>query len=118
MPSMRHFSYEFIMEEPSEPEAQIVLNAGSDDHDVYIDNVSLKQVKITKIDQKELYPNTHKLHQNYPNPFNPYTTIKYNLQKPSNVVLNIYNLYGQKIRTFPKSQISKQRDYSKWLLKR
>ena len=41
----------------------------------------------------------YKLSQNYPNPFNPATTIKYNLPKSCNVVLNVYNLSGQKIKT-------------------
>jgi hypothetical protein len=39
------------------------------------------------------------LHQNYPNPFNPQTTIKYHLPRSSKVVLNIYNIMGQKIKT-------------------
>jgi hypothetical protein len=34
-----------------------------------------------------------------PNPFNNITTISYQLQKSSDVLLNIYNLTGQKVRT-------------------
>ena len=33
--------------------------------------------------------------KNYPNPFNPETTISFELSKPGNVVLNIYNLKGE-----------------------
>ncbi len=33
--------------------------------------------------------------QNYPNPANSSTTIAFRLEKPSNVKLNIYNIYGQ-----------------------
>jgi len=44
---------------------------------------------------------TGKLHQNYPNPFNPTTTISFefpiNIENP---VIEIYNLKGQKIKTF------------------
>ncbi len=40
-----------------------------------------------------------KLFQNFPNPFNPITTIKYNLDKPTNVVLKIFDVLGKKIRT-------------------
>lgn len=36
---------------------------------------------------------------NYPNPFNPTTTISYNLAQDSRVLISIYNLKGQKIKT-------------------
>ncbi|MCF7793234.1 MAG: T9SS type A sorting domain-containing protein [Candidatus Cloacimonetes bacterium] len=37
---------------------------------------------------------------NYPNPFNPTTTITFNLPEPGKVKLEIYNLKGQKVKTF------------------
>ncbi|MFQ5709247.1 MAG: FlgD immunoglobulin-like domain containing protein [bacterium] len=37
--------------------------------------------------------------ENYPNPFNPETTIKYSIPEESRVVVKIYNLRGQEIRT-------------------
>ncbi len=40
-----------------------------------------------------------RLFQNYPNPFNPETTIKYTVASPEHVVLDIYNVLGEKIRT-------------------
>lgn len=40
-----------------------------------------------------------KLHQNYPNPFNAKTKIRYEISKPGFIVLNIYNLSGEKIST-------------------
>ncbi len=39
------------------------------------------------------------LYQNYPNPFNLSTTIEYDLQIQTHVVLEIYNILGQRIRT-------------------
>ena len=40
------------------------------------------------------------LHDNYPNPFNPKTQIRFDIPKVSNVTLTIYNMLGQKVRTF------------------
>jgi len=44
-------------------------------------------------------PMTNQLYQNYPNPFNPTTTIKYDLNSDARVVLNIYNVRGERIKT-------------------
>ncbi len=44
-------------------------------------------------------PEQFSLGQNYPNPFNPETTISYDLKAASQVVLQIYNLQGQEVRT-------------------
>lgn len=36
---------------------------------------------------------------NYPNPFNPITTIQYTLKEECHVILKIYNISGQEVRT-------------------
>ncbi len=57
-------------------------------------------LSITSIKGNDLQtPSNFYLDQNYPNPFNPLTTIKYNLHKPCNVILKIYNLSGQELET-------------------
>ena len=40
------------------------------------------------------------LHDNYPNPFNPTTTLRFDLPEVSNISLTIYNMLGQKIKTY------------------
>jgi hypothetical protein len=47
----------------------------------------------------EQLPQAFALHQNYPNPFNPTTTIKYDVREDARVVLKIYNVLGQEVRT-------------------
>ncbi len=37
--------------------------------------------------------------RNYPNPFNSNMNIQYNLEKNSRVVLKIYNILGQEVKT-------------------
>jgi hypothetical protein len=44
-------------------------------------------------------PESYMLSQNYPNPFNPSTTISYAINRRVDVVLEIYNILGQKVRT-------------------
>jgi phosphatidylserine/phosphatidylglycerophosphate/cardiolipin synthase-like enzyme len=39
------------------------------------------------------------LYQNYPNPFNPATTIKFNIIKPGNYKLVVYDLLGREVKT-------------------
>jgi len=56
--------------------------------------------------EEDLIPMITKLNQNYPNPFNPTTTIKYTLKKNSKVLLNIYNIKGQKVKQLVNKQLT------------
>jgi hypothetical protein len=38
----QHFKYTFTMNEPTDANARVVINTGTSDLDVYLDNVSLK----------------------------------------------------------------------------
>ena len=54
----------------------------------------------TDVDEsEENLPIAFALHQNYPNPFNPTTTIEYSVPHHSQVILEIFNILGQSIRT-------------------
>ncbi len=45
-------------------------------------------------------PTEFALHDNYPNPFNPTTTFRFDVPEVSDVTLSIYNMLGQRVRTF------------------
>ncbi|MBD3224448.1 MAG: DUF1565 domain-containing protein [Caldithrix sp.] len=47
-----------------------------------------------------LLPFEYSISSNYPNPFNPSTTIEYTLPKTSRIKTVIYNLVGQKVKTY------------------
>jgi len=62
-----------------------------------IDNVLIDYY--TRDDDQILPTMKTALLANYPNPFNPETFISFSLEKEENVLLEIYNIKGQKVRT-------------------
>ena len=52
-------------------------------------------------------PEKFSLSQNYPNPFNPVTRMDYTLPKRSRVVISIYNVLGQEVKTI----INREQEY-------
>ncbi|MBC8181716.1 T9SS type A sorting domain-containing protein [candidate division KSB1 bacterium] len=61
--------------------------------------------KDLSIYEGEGVPGFFAFHANYPNPFNPKTTIRFDLPEEVNVKLEIYNMFGQKVRTLFNSTI-------------
>jgi len=75
---------------------------------VFIDDLRLFAVHGSGVptiaSAKSKAPQQWRLLQNYPNPFNPSTTIRYNILKPAQVKVSIYNLSGQLIETLVNAQ--------------
>lgn len=85
---------------PSSPSASITIiaNDGINEARVVADRLVVDNP--TRVDDKgETLPSGYALKQNHPNPFNPATQIQFDLPKPTQVTIEIYNIHGQKIRS-------------------
>jgi hypothetical protein len=52
------------------------------------------------VDEKDrAIPDGYRLAQNYPNPFNPSTTIEFAIPEATNILIEVYNILGQKVAT-------------------
>ncbi len=51
-------------------------------------------------------PEKHILHQNYPNPFNPATTIRFELNSPSDIRLSVFDSIGRKVAVLVDSRMN------------
>ena len=50
-------------------------------------------------------PDAFSLYQNYPNPFNPSTSIRFDVQRQSNVTLKVYDVMGREITTLIDNEV-------------
>ena len=55
--------------------------------------------RYTGVEENTTQPVKFALAQNYPNPFNPSTSISYEISKPANISIIVYNINGQKVKT-------------------
>jgi hypothetical protein len=66
--------------------------------DYYFLKLSDNYVSVELVDEM-IIPNSLRLDQNWPNPFNAATRIEYATSRSGHVVLEIYNVLGQKVKT-------------------
>lgn len=82
------------------PNSRVLFDLGADTGIVVIDNVSLVGAVATSTDDGDEFteiPSEISLNQNYPNPFNPTTNISYSIPSSGKVLLEVFNIQGQKI---------------------
>lgn len=98
--------YQFLDGDPfadTQPGDTLMYRLKQIDNDgtiAYYNNIIKIDVSLlTSVWDELAIPKEFALMQNYPNPFNPSTTIKYDLPKEQNVVLEIYNILGARVTT-------------------
>ena len=80
--------------------------AGSRDRSVQDIGIMVMVDGYTGIDEQDNRPINFSLNQNYPNPFNATTKISFNTAATGNVVLDVYNITGQKVKTLINSEMT------------
>ena len=96
-----------------EPNQDLAVNLNSGlvggpiENYTYFDLVRFEKIEgESNNNDDELQAHSYRL-SNYPNPFNPTTTISYELPRNAkDAKIEIYNLKGQKIRTFPINRLT------------
>ncbi|NQT27334.1 carbohydrate binding domain-containing protein [candidate division KSB1 bacterium] len=97
-PQKQNFSYEFVMTDPSDDQARLVLNCGSSNIDCYFDNVSVAEfVESDVAIRKSEQPNQFELSRNYPNPFNGSTAVKFYVPESSHVKATVFDITGKQV---------------------
>jgi hypothetical protein len=84
------------------------VKVSGDDRVVYVNRYEYLSTETEGI------PINFALHENYPNPFNPTTTLRFDLPDISDVTLTIYNMLGQRVRTFNMNDTSAGYHSIKW----
>ncbi len=78
----------------------LTANENSDDISLLVNK------QPTDFPSEDILPAKFVLFQNYPNPFNPSTNIQFYLERADDVVLEIYNITGQKVTTLKEERLS------------
>lgn len=95
----QRFAYPFTMTSPSDFTALLVFAFGGSDHDVYLDNITVRRVVESHVQATKTVPLQYRLIGNHPNPFNAATTIQFSVPEETTVRLDLYNILGQFERT-------------------
>ncbi|MDY0150666.1 MAG: choice-of-anchor J domain-containing protein [Candidatus Cloacimonas sp.] len=69
---------------------------------------------IVALEDNTSAPQLTKLYRNYPNPFNPETTIRYSIAEPAQVLVEVFNMKGQRVRTLVNEHKMMGEYYAVW----
>jgi hypothetical protein len=92
------YSFSFVMQESTDQDARIEINAGSSAENIHLDNIYLTLAGSSSTVNRIQPESGFMLFPNYPNPFSKATTIDYQLAERSAVKLSIYNMHGQLVK--------------------
>ncbi len=67
--------------------------------DFFTNSVDFIEIVYTETKENTIAPDDNILLTNYPNPFNPVTNIAYSIKEAGNIILEVYNLRGQHVKT-------------------
>ena len=67
-----------------------------------------------RIGDKGYVPEDYSLGQNFPNPFNPSTSMGFGIPYASDVVIEVYNLLGQKVATLVSEKVQPGYQFIQW----
>ncbi len=89
---------------PTEGDTSYVLTSRPiENEDVF--RFSTIAANVTDVEDDNLAPGKYSLGQNYPNPFNPVTRINYSIHEAGKVVLEVFDIIGQKVTTLVNTQL-------------
>ena len=94
------YTYSFKMEQATDLNARLAINAGTSTENLYLDNISLRMDVQSGHSDPYAAVGEFTLYPNYPNPFSSSTTIAYSLPQASHVKLSIYNMLGQLMEAY------------------
>jgi hypothetical protein len=93
-----HYSYDFVMQESTDLSADVVVQCGGEEADVYIDNVSLSIIdQVSSVAAHSALSDKERDITIFPNPFNQSTTINFYVQERGSVHLRIVDLLGREV---------------------
>ncbi|HMB92853.1 MAG TPA: T9SS type A sorting domain-containing protein, partial [Rhodothermales bacterium] len=98
-----------------DPDSDIAID-NADEDDVASVVITVGSGKATSVVRSggEGIPETYEMSQNYPNPFNPQTTIPFGVPQTGHVVVEVYNLLGQRVALLMDEELAAGRHEVIW----